>query len=713
MSPVDDIIINKQMPQKKKGKGILVALFLLLIILAGLCGAYWYVNMRETPKVLFFKYIGQTNIPEIIDTEIYYNILEKMNSESYETSTTANFTTTKETEFSQNVDVSKFEFTLDTASDKVNESAQINADIKYSSNDFFDLKFVSTKDSMAIGSNEILDKYIATSKTELANSINKTTGSETEITSEVVNEKMDELSENRIDLDEVFASEKANEYMSVLLEKIPEEAVTVSEGTQVTINSNLINTNAYTLNLDVNLYSNLTTEILTKLKNDTDFLSKIVTENSLEEIEENIEVEKDAQETKPLTIERIEGQTEEHQTSQEISDELEVITGPDTGALLTSEEENLEVITEPDTGDLLKIDELEVVKEPDIGPLLKDEVEDSILLQIISALFLNQKLDMTTSELQNKIEEEIANLNITEGLKVTVYVKDVEGEENQTIKLVAELPENASLDIEYPESTKVKITFLEDVEQENELGEVVTKNIGSAIELKRTNTNMQTNFDITLNSIEEKKVVGKLQIELETKGASTSRNYSNNAIVKYNDSEGDIKINIKNNINFKDTEIIENLNDENAIFIDKLTEEEASELFKTVVLKLMQVYSEKVLNMNFIDNNSSSSVIEQPNTENYAEPEIIPEQEQQEDDSNVSALEITKATAKDLLVKKVEEMMINAQNNGEEFTIQSLNNLPEQIDGHNVSSIITEEQATVKIAGYTFYIDKDFMLTEE
>lgn len=713
MSPVDDIIINKQMPQKKKGKGILVVLFLLLIILAGLCGAYWYVNMRETPKALFFKYIGQTNIPEIIDTEIYYNILEKMNSESYETSTTANFTTTKETEFSQNVDVSKFEFTLDTASDKVNESAQINADIKYSSNDFFDLKFVSTKDSMAIGSNEILDKYITTSKTELANSINKTTGSETEITSEVVNEKMDELSENRIDLDEVFASEKANEYMSVLLEKIPEEAVTVSEGTQVTINSNLINANAYTLNLDVNLYSNLTTEILTKLKNDTDFLSKIVTENSLEEIEENIEVEKDAQETKPLTIERIEGQTEEHQTSQEISDELEVITGPDTGALLTSEEENLEVITEPDTGDLLKIDELEVVKEPDIGPLLKDEVEDSILLQIISALFLNQKLDMTTSELQNKIEEEIANLNITEGLKVTVYVKDVEGEENQTIKLVAELPENASLDIEYPESTKVKITFLEDVEQENELGEVVTKNIGSAIELKRTNTNMQTNFDITLNSIEEKKVVGKLQIELETKGASTSRNYSNNAIVKYNDSEGDIKINIKNNINFKDTEIIENLNDENAIFIDKLTEEEASELFKTVVLKLMQVYSEKVLNMDFIDNNSSSSVIEQPNTENYAEPEIIPEQEQQEDDSNVSALEITKATAKDLLVKKVEEMMINAQNNGEEFTIQSLNNLPEQIDGHNVSSIITEEQATVKIAGYTFYIDKDFMLTEE
>lgn len=713
MSPVDDIIINKQMPQKKKGKGILVVFFLLLIILVGLCGAYWYMNIRETPKALFFKYVGQTNIPEIIDTEIYYNILEKMNSESYETSTTANFTTTKETEFTKNVDVSNFEFTLDTASDKENEAAQIGANITYSSNDFFDLKFISTKDSMAIGSNEILDKYIATSKTELANSINRTTGFETEINADIPNEEMNKFADNRINLDEVYASEKANEYMTSIVEKIPEEAVTLTEASQVTINSEIINTNAYTLNLDASTYSSLTTEILTKLRNDTEFLNKIVTGNSTEIVEEKEEVE-NVPVVKPLTIERVEGQTEEHQTAQEISEELEVISGPDTGALLTSEEENLEVVSEPDNGELLKTTEeedLEVVKEPDTGALLKDETEDSILTEIIGAILFNQKLDMTVEELQNKLDDELSNLNITEGIKVTVYVKDVEGEENQTIKLVADLPDNANLDIEYPEVSKAKITFLEDVEEENELGEIVTKNVGMTIEVKRTNTDMQTDFDITLSSIEEKKVVAKIQIDLTTKGTTTSKNYSNNAIIKYNDGEGDVKVNIKNNIDFKNTEVVEELTDENAIFVDKLSDEEATNLFTTIITKLMEVYSEKIVNMNFIDNNSSGGLIEQPDSGEVVEEQ--PEEIINTEEENVSSLEITKLTARDLLIKKIEEMMTEAQNSGEEFTIQNLNNLPEQIDGHNVSSIITEEQATVKIAGYTFYIDKDFMLTEE
>jgi hypothetical protein len=435
----------------------------------------------------------------------------------------------------------------------------------------------------------------------------------------------------------------------------------------------------------------LTTEILTKLKIDTDFLSKIVTGNSSdsEETEDEAEEVQNITTINPINIESVEGETVEHQTAQEIETE-----------------ENLEVVSSPDMGELLKTvtdddEELEVVKEPDTGALLKDgNITDSVFVKLLGALIFNQKLDMTLEELQEEIDDELENLNITEGIKITVYVKDVDGEDTETIKVVAELPDNANLDIEYPESSTVKITFLEDVEEENEDGDSVTKNEGISAEITRTNTDMQTKFNITLNSIEEKKVVKKWQIELTTEGTKTSKTYSNKAIIKYNDGDGDVKINIKNTIDFQKANIVEELTDENAIFVDQLSDEEASALFSEVVTKVMGLYSEKILNMNFIDNNSSSSVVEQP---------VIEEQEPE----TTSTSEEDRIAARDALVKYIEEMMNDAQNNEEEFTIKNLELLPRQIGDYTVSAVVTSEDATVKVNGFAFHIDKNFVLTEE
>ena len=73
--------------------------------------------------------------------------------------------------------------------------------------------------------------------------------------------------------------------------------------------------------------------------------------------------------------------------------------------------------------------------------------------------------------------------------------------------------------------------------------------------------------------------------------------------------------------------------------------------------------------MNFIDNNSSGGLIEQPDSGEVVEEQ--PEEIINTEEENVSSLEITKLTARDLLIKKIEEMMTEAQNSGEEFTIQN------------------------------------------
>lgn len=727
MSPVDDIIINKHMPQKRRGKSIILVLFfLLLIVLVGMCGAYyWYTNMRVSPREMFFKHIAQTNIAEIADTEIYYTILEKLNKENYETSTTANFTTNKKTDFTENVDVSKFEFVLDTKSDKTKEQSVVDANITYSSNDFFDLKFIGTKDNVAIGSNEVLDKYIATSKNKLSESINRTTTFETDLDADFAYREMDKFAHNQINFDEEFKTKKANEYMSLILEKVPEEAVTLTEASPITINSEVINTDAYTLTLSGQNYANLTKELLEKLRDDEELLNKITTGEGNELTEEPEEI---VQKPNPINIQPIGGETEEHQTTQIVGNE------------------DLQVLNEPDTGELLESNEMMTIPpveaDTDIEETETEEEYDNILSQILGAILLNQKLDMTVEELQSKINRDYDTLISTDELKITVYVKNVEGEEKKTIKIVAELPQNADLDVEYPEQDKIKVTFLQDVEETDENGKKVNKNVGTSFEIKRNNTDMQTKFDITLNSIEEKKVIAKLKLDITTQGTKTSKKYSNDVIIKYNDNESDFKINLKNTIDFKTPTITEELNEENTIFVDTLSDEEATNLYSTIVMKLMDLYSEKIVNMNFIDNNSSSGLVEQPirEPENEGEAEPVEEEttegradlEEQpveneasveenpvndnqpsEENGQEEPLPISKRDARDILISKIEEMMADAEEHEEEFSILNLELLPKELDGNKVEVEISEERAKVKVADYTFFIDKDFMLTEE
>lgn len=682
---------------------------------------YWYTHM-ETPKDAFFKYIGQTNIPEILDTEIYYNILEKINQESFETSTSANFTTTKKTDFTENVDVSKFEFTLDTKSNKVEEEAFIDAKVKYLDNDFFDFKYIGTKYNMAIGSSEIFEKYIATSKANLSSSLNRTVGVETDINADSANKKMNEFIDNRVNLEADYKLQKSNEYMSVLLEKVPDNAVELVEASPITINKQVINTDAYVLTLDANSYNTLIKDIFTKLQNDTEFLNKLVTGVPAEE--KAVEEEPvDEGSPKPLTIESIEGQTLEHETEQEVEPEavqLDDLSEEPVENDLQSEDGNItdevnpnEELTQNFTSLFANNEETE--KEP--------KEEQSIFVQLIGAILFNQKLDMSVEQLQNKISQEVANINSTEGIKVTVYVRNEEGQEQKTIKILAELPETATLDIEYPSDSKAKITFLEDVKEKNEEGqEIVIEDKGNSIEIERTSADVQTKFNFLINYIEQKRVVKKTQIDLTTQGTKSSKTYSNDAIIKYNDSEGDYKINIKNTIDFKNVNVEEELNDENTIFIDRLSDEEATNLFANVITNAMSVYSEKILNMNFINTNAPDGVIQQPGTEDTEPEPLVTSREPAEQTDNPvniggnsseeEAL-ISKEEAKNLLIGKIEAMMAEAENAGAEFTIQNLSGLPDQLQGHNLSSIIEETRAKISIAGYTFYIDQDFMLTEE
>lgn len=691
MSPIDDIILNHQEPPKKKGKGIIVVLLLLIVTVCIAGGAYWYyINyIQETPKSKFFKHIGENNISNILNTDIYYTMFEKMNEQSYKTETKANITTTIENDLIQNIDVSKLEFILNSIADKENDADMLDAKINYSSNEIFNAKLINTKDYIGIGSTEIFDKYIGTSKAEYANSIKRATGIETDVSPEMLEEKINNFSSNTINLDEEYKTEKTTKYTNLIFQAIPEEAVTENENVIVTIDSKTINAKAYVLSLDVNQSKDILSNIFTNLKNDEDLLSKIVTGTSNDLNNEAIENEQESA-SNPLPNVQVEytgAETEEHQTLEIIQDL------PDENLV----REQLEMVQDLPDENLVK-EELEIVKDFPDENLVKDETAEEsnlnqsileetenvnkLLEKLLLSFVLNQKIEGTVDDFIKEIDLQLNNIqSLNDGIKVTIYVRNEEGQPEETIKLIMELPGKVNIDVEYQTENKIKINYL----QENE--DNIT--VGTSIEMERVSSDVKTKFNIQVSNIEDKKVVEKTQIEFTTEGSKTSKDYNNEAIIIFNDSEGNIKVNIENKIYFENTTVTETLNDENTIFIDKLLDEEVSTLYTQIMEKMMQVYSEKIISLAFIDNNLLSSIVQQPEVQDDSEQKSIIRQK---------------------IIDTVSNMMREAEQNGTSLTIEELENL--KIDDLNVECTVTEGVATIKINEFTFKIDKNFILTE-
>ncbi len=102
--------------------------------------------------------------------------------------------------------------------------------------------------------------------------------------------------------------------------------------------------------------------------------------------------------------------------------------------------------------------------------------------------------------------------------------------------------------------------------------------------------------------------------------------------------------------------------------------------------KTETVYQSKMETLNFIDTNTQTSLLEP-------------------DKNKVSRDEV-----RNLLVETISNQMREAQEKGEEYTIQNLTNL--MIEGHELEVKIENDIANVTIDGYKFTIDAAFNLSD-
>lgn len=662
---IEDIFIgnNENNTRKKGKKGIIIIFVILILVLTGMVSAYFYFTTQTlTKKQIFINSISNTNIKKFLENNVFEETSKRMLEENTETETKITFSATKENEELQGIDLSKFELNLTNKNNIENEKSYNELGLNYSGNEIFKAKMLSGENGIAIGSDEIVDKYIGINYDKIK-----------EVFGIEFNKEDIEKFKNseKIELSQEEKESYMKKYLTNVFEKIEEEKFTTQENIAINKNSQSIDVISYSLELTQEELNNIMVELLTNLRNDEELLGKLVTGKS-KEISNNTRNDDsnviNDEENKSTTNEEF--NIESSNTTINLYDET------------NSSEENLNNM---DLNSTVSID--------------KNITSESTA---IAAITFGRKAEYTVQELQEEIDGliEEAKQGTGNGLKVNVYVS-----ETATEKISVTFANDNTLDLEFSKNEEdennnsIQITYLQEkdnssnevetysAEDNNEIKQAEKGTNGFTLLLKKINKDANTTIKANCSIVENEEINQRIEAEIKTNGTATSNSINNDIIIEFKTQEDEYNITLENKINFTTPEI-EDLNDDNCLFLENLSEEERNELIKSIMERIAYVYQEKLQNFNLIDSNTNSPVIQQN-----------------------PVVEITKDKAKEVIIDKVSRMMGEAQNNNEEFTIKNLENL--QIEGYEVSTTITEEVAIIVIDTYTFRITPEFELLED
>lgn len=713
---VEDVLIGPNRPvTKKKSKApVILTIFFILILIAGGVGAYYYYTnyVLEKPKAKFFRYLATNNFSELLNNEVYNSIEEKALNQTNHSNLTV--TATSNLNNLSDIDISKFNIQLNQMLDNSQNRKYAELKVDYAGNDLISVKGIKDGKSVGIASDEIADKYLGCSEENISQTINRILGIQTD-TSTIEN-GIQALKTEKVDLDEAYKKEKANEYAKIIENTFKEDQFTEKQNILITTDeNNTLTANSYELKTSLTELNSLYSELLKKLRNDEEFLSKICMEdlnkvssdtNTIQtDISNTLDVQNTNIDISPIGENTVLNETENTSTDFETSFES---TSDD-------EEDDEEIFSILLNTCLLgkktdkTVEELQKIIDKEVTKVENSKIKDEEVK--ISIYVTDEKLKKIAVK-SDSINTEIETLSEDNKEKIKITMLGVKDESTLTNKIEENLLPSNVVQEDNTINTEVDIqnTDIEDnsLENTNAVGfsaidsntiaqtstnsDDASKN-GYTIKIEKNKTDMSTKISAEIGIVNNLEINTKLAIDLTTNGTTSSKEIKNEAIITYTNQEGQTIANINYNINFENATVeIPELTEENCLFLDTLNDEDLSNIMQQIMDRISVVMSEKNAKLNLIDQNNNSSVVEQGNTQNTTDVQA-------------------KEEAKQKLIEVISNMMGEAQTRGETFTLTNLANL--QIEGYNVTVNITGNIAVITVNGYVFDLDSDFNLSEE
>lgn len=699
---IEDILIGESYkPTKKSGKGFTVFIIILLIVSIAFAVWYFFINKDVVnEKEVFSKSILNMSSRKLQDKDFYSIVFKRLLEENSEMDTNITSSSTQEIEQLQGIDINNFDFELSSTNDLKSKNFNGKLLVKYSGNDFIEIQSIVNDNKFAVFSSDIVNRYVGVE----AENFNDIFESDIDL-----NFIYEFINSEEIDLTEEERNSYLESYYQKIYNQIPEEKFSQKENIVISKNNNYIDVKAYEMTLTQSELNDVIVNILTELKNDEELLNSIISKESVKldlnsnssSLNENTQVENennvleeettDNQEDlnskngESTTIQLVPVSEVNFQTAEEINEE----ENQDN-----IQEENLEEPTEENLEENVEDNENnseeqleEHIQEPE-GLVLENNQEElttqedkDFTTSDLIKILLGRKVNISKDKIVEKIDDYINNLE-GNGLTITVYVSD-----EKTEKISLTLPNENKLDIQ----------ILEDTEKESTIEfTYLYKNSdykdGISINIDEIHNSASSSIKFVKNYIDDEKINKKETISIQTDGTKNSNTISNVIIITLSTNSDETKIVAENKIKFlsSDDIILDKLTDENSVFLDSLTIEDRDATIQIIKEKIQAVLEEKKVNMNLIDLNSKTSIVssnlEDMTTNNYS------------------------SLMKNVLEDKINDLRNQANENGEEFTLQNLENLT--IDGFEVTTNVEEDRAVVVIDVYTFIVDRDFNISD-
>ena len=722
---IEDILIGQNYKkEKKKGRGVVVFIILLLLcaLIALVYIYYRLTNNQVSTKELFLKAGSKIDFENISNVKLLDNLMENIVKKNSETETKINFSTTMNNEEFEDIDVSKFVIEINGNNDAMNKKSFNEMIFNYSGNKVYGLRMLFDENKAALHADEVTDKYVALNYDSMKNVL----GIDIQ-KSDITNF----IEYNKVQLNKDEFKIAVGKYANLFTQYLLDTSFTVQENIVINKNSNQVNVTGYSMKLTQDELKASLLNVLTELKLDDNLLNKFITGTgktnviqTQNEITLNAPVDPTINSTQEVQINRdpvdIQGEPQielepvsevvDQEVPQEGEEPVENVEPVEGEEPVQEEPVEAPQEGEPEIPVEEPVQETPTVTiEPVVEP---EKVEESkeygeFLLNILAG----RKVEMSLDEAKLMIDEIInfVKESTGDGIEVIFYAS-----EDKVEKITITLPNANTIDVEFiltsVQETNVKLTYLykgndsgleflfgkeklpiyqDDVLTITEVGKEDQIN-GYALEVVKTNRDANLTIKGTLSFIEDEKINEKIIVDLVTEGTSNSILVKNNLVLTHSTSEGETIATFDNKVRFSVDPMVDSLNQENSIFLDEMDEEQRKITVDDIKLKLENIKETKKENLSFIDTNTNSSII----------------------NSNIfdQVTSLTRDDARNLIVQKVSQMMTDAVNNEQEFTIQNLQGL--EIEGYVVGTSITDTEATIVIGMYTFKIDANFNLTD-
>ena len=722
---IEDILIGQNYKkEKKKGRGVVVFIILLLLcaLIALVYIYYQLTNNQVSTKELFLKAGSKIDFENISNVKLLDNLMENIVKKNSETETKINFSTTINNEEFEDIDVSKFVIEINGNNDAMNKKSFNEMIFNYSGNKVYGLRMLFDENKAALHADEVTDKYVALNYDSMKNVL----GIDIQ-KSDITNF----IEYNKVQLNKDEFKIAVGKYANLFTQYLLDTSFTVQENIVINKNSNQVNVTGYSMKLTQDELKASLLNVLTELKLDDNLLNKFITGTgktnviqTQNEITLNAPVDPTINSSQEVQINRdpvdIQGEPQielepvsevvDQEVPQEGEEPVENVEPVEGEEPVQEEPVEAPQEGEPEIPVEEPVPETPTVTiEPVVEP---EKVEESkeygeFLLNILAG----RKVEMSLDEAKLMIDEIInfVKESTGDGIEVIFYAS-----EDKVEKITITLPNANTIDVEFiltsVQETNVKLTYLykgndsgleflfgkeklpiyqDDVLTITEVGKEDQIN-GYSIEVVKTNRDANLTIKGTLSFIEDEKINEKIIVDLVTEGTSNSILVKNNLVLTHSTSEGETIATFDNKVRFSVDPMVDSLNQENSIFLDEMDEEQRKITVDDIKLKLENIKETKKDNLSFIDTNTNSSII----------------------NSNIfdQVTSLTRDDARNLIVQKVSQMMTDAVNNEQEFTIQNLQGL--EIEGYVVGTSITDTEATIVIGMYTFKIDTNFNLTD-